>query len=62
MLLDDPDELQEYIIKSKDKYVHCENLSPPCYPNDDIPQDTVPMVGGIYGELGRSGDSAAVLQ
>lgn len=50
MLLDDPDELQEYIMKSKDKYVHFDNVPHPQYPNVDITQDAISMVGRIYGE------------
>ena len=48
MLLDDPDELQEYIMKSKDKCVHYDNVSPPRYPNVDTIQDVVPVVGRIH--------------
>lgn len=51
MLLDDPDELQEYILKSKDKCVQCDNVSLPWYPNVDATQDIVPMVGRVHGEF-----------
>ena len=29
MLLDEPDELQEFIMKGKDKYIQCDNVFPP---------------------------------
>ena len=61
MLLDDPDELQEYIMKSKDKCVHCDNVSPSQYPNVDTIQDVVPVVGRIHGESGRPGNCTTVL-
>ena len=51
MLLDDPDELQEYIMKSKDKCVLCDNVPHPRYPNVGITQDTVSVVGRVHGEL-----------